>query len=180
MGTASEVHQFWFQELSKKDHFAKSDPIDSEIRRRFLPTMKLAAKGELHAWRATAAGRLSEIIVLDQFSRNVYRERAEAFAQDPLALALAQEAVNLGADREASLDERRFFYMPFMHSESRAAHEDAVRLFSQPGLEDNLKFEHLHKRIIDQFGRFPHRNKVLGRESTREEIEFLKTANSAF
>jgi uncharacterized protein (DUF924 family) len=88
--------------------------------------------------------------------------------------------VQLGCDREVSIYERTFFYMPFMHSESRESHEQAVLLFSQPGLERNLNFEHLHKRIIDSFGRFPHRNKILGRESTREEIDFLKTENSSF
>ena len=180
MATAKEVHAFWFGELTKKDHFAKNDAIDSEIRRRFLPEMKLAARAELFSWRESSLGRLSEIIVLDQFSRNVYRNRPESFTQDPLALALAQEAVRLECDRDVSIYERAFFYLPFMHSESRVVHEQAVTLFSQPGLEDNLKFELLHKRIIDQFGRFPHRNKTLGRESTREELDFLKTVNSSF
>ncbi|EOA3786486.1 DUF924 family protein, partial [Vibrio vulnificus] len=103
-----------------------------------------------------------------------------AFAQDPLALALAQEAVALGADGELSLQEKSFLYMPYMHSESPFIHQEAVRLFAQPGLEHNYDFELRHKAIIDQFGRYPHRNAILGRKSTPEEVEFLKQPGSGF
>ncbi len=175
-----EVLDFWFQELSPKDQFAKNERIDNEIRRRFLPVLQLASKGDLHEWRNTAQGRFAEIIVLDQFSRNIYRDQLEAFAQDALALALAREMVRLGLDRKIDIPQRAFVYMPYMHSESTGAHEEALKLFEQTGLEDNLRFEHLHKTIIERFGRYPHRNAVLGRDSTREEIEFLRGANSSF
>ena len=175
-----EILDFWFQELSPKDQFAKSDRIDDEITRRFKSAHQQAAKGELFSWRATVEGRLAEIILLDQFSRNISRDKPESFAQDALALALAQEMVRLDLDRKIPISQRTFAYMPYMHSESKLVHEQAVKLFDQPGLEDNLKFEHLHKKIIDRFGRFPHRNKILDRKSTSEELEFLKMPGSSF
>jgi uncharacterized protein (DUF924 family) len=118
--------------------------------------------------------------VLDQFSRNIYRNHANAFASDALALALAQTAVIAGADRDLVLDRRTFLYMPYMHSESSVIHQIALTLFNAPGMENNYDFELRHKKIIDRFGRYPHRNSILGRDSTPEEIEFLKTAGSAF
>ena len=118
--------------------------------------------------------------MLDQFSRNINRGEAQAFANDALALGLAQEAVAAGADRLLAPAERAFLYMPYMHSESAAIHALAVALFSQPGLEHNLDFELRHKAIIDRFGRYPHRNAVLGRASTAEEAAFLQTPGSSF
>lgn len=118
--------------------------------------------------------------MLDQFSRNIYRDQAAAFGADSLALALAQEGVANQKDQEIEISHRAFFYMPFMHSESPFIHQEAVRLFSQKGLELNLKFELLHKSIIDHFGRFPHRNQICGRLSTPEEQSFLLQPGSAF
>ena len=121
--------------------------------------------------------------MLDQFSRNVYRrkpQRPRAFAQDPLALALAQELVASGQDRSLPLAQRSFAYMPYMHSESALVHAQAVALFSQPGMADNLRFELQHKAIIDRFGRYPHRNAILGRSSTAEELAFLSGPGSSF
>ncbi|MDP3131503.1 MAG: DUF924 family protein [Hydrogenophaga sp.] len=174
------ILRFWFTELTPKQHFAKDAALDEDIRARFGATLEAAARCELFAWRATAEGRLAEIIVLDQFSRNVYRNTPRAFAQDALALALAQELVASSADRNLTVDQRRFAYMPYMHSESALIHEQAVALFSQPGLEDNLRFEHAHKAIIDRFGRYPHRNAILGRSSTAEELAFLSGPGSSF
>ena len=134
----------------------------------------------MFAWRTTAEGRLAEIIVLDQFSRNVYRDTPRAFAQDVPALVLAQELVASGQDRSLSIAQRTFAYMPYMHSESALVHVQAVALFSQPGMEDNLNFELRHKAIIDRFGRYPHRNAVLGRPSTPEELAFLSEPGSSF
>lgn len=178
--THEDVLKFWFEELTPQDHFKKSEQLDATIRERFLKTLEAGSRGELFSWRKTAGGRLAEILVLDQFSRNVYRDRPESFAQDPMALTLAQEMVELGLDREIPQGRRSFVYMPYMHSESPVVHEEAVRLFQQPQMEDALKFEHLHKKIIDRFGRYPHRNKILGRSSTPEELDFLKTSNSSF
>jgi uncharacterized protein (DUF924 family) len=140
----------------------------------------VAALGELAAWRGTPDGRLAEVIVLDQFSRNLFRDDARAFAADGMALVLAQEAIRAGADRDMPAPRRAFFYMPFMHSESRAIHVQAERLFSQPGLENNYAFELKHKAIVDRFGRYPHRNRVLGRASTPDELAFLEQPGSSF
>ncbi len=118
--------------------------------------------------------------MLDQFSRNMFRNNAEAFAHDSLALALSQEAISLNQDEPLSQLERRFLYMPFMHSESRKIHEIAVELFKKNGNQSNYEFELKHKKIIDQFGRYPHRNELLGRESTAEELAFLEQPGSRF
>jgi len=123
---------------------------------------------------------LAEIVALDQFSRNVYRDTARAFAQDALALALAQELVASGQDRSLPLAQRSFAYMPYMHSESALIHAQAVALFSQPGMEDALRFELRHQAIIARFGRYPHRNAILGRISTAEELAFLGEPGSSF
>jgi uncharacterized protein (DUF924 family) len=136
--------------------------------------------GELSAWRDTPHGRLAEIIVLDQFSRNLFRDSPKAFAQDGMALALAQEAVRTGADAQLSAQERVFLYMPYMHSESPAIHETAVQLFTGNGIQGNLDFELKHKAIIERFGRYPHRNALLGRNSTPEELAFLSQPGSSF
>ena len=174
------ILHFWFTELSPKDHYAKDAALDEAIRTRFGATLEAAGRCELFAWRATPEGRLAEVLVLDQFSRNVYRDTARAFAQDALALALAQELVASGQDRSLPLAQRSFAYMPYMHSESALVHTQAVALFSQPGMEDTLRFELRHKAIIDRFGRYPHRNTLLGRTSTAEELAFLSEPGSGF
>ena len=174
------ILDFWFEELTDKQHFAKDLALDEAIRTRFGATLDAAARCELLGWRTTAEGRLAEIIVLDQFARNIYRDTPRAFAQDSLALALAQELVASGQDRALSPAQRRFAYMPYMHSESPLIHVQAAQLFAQPGLEDGLNFELRHQVIIDRFGRFPHRNAILGRASTLEEIAFLNEPGSSF
>jgi len=174
------ILHFWFTELTPKQHFAKDPALDETIRTRFGATLEAAARCELYEWRATPEGRLEEIVVLDQFSRNVYRDTARAFAQDALALALAQELVASGEDRSLPLAQRSFAYMPYMHSESALVHAEAVTLFSQPGMEDTLHFELRHQTIIERFGRYPHRNAILGRSSTTEELAFLSEAGSSF
>jgi len=174
------ILHFWFTELTPKQHYAKDAALDEAIRTRFGATLEAAARCELFSWRETPEGRLAEILVLDQFSRNVYRDTPRAFAQDPLALAMAQELVASGQDRSLPLVQRSFAYMPYMHSESALVHAQAVELFSQPGLEDTLRFELRHKGIIDRFGRYPHRNALLGRASSPEELAFLTEPGSAF
>ena len=174
------VLRFWFEEIEPKQWWVKSADFDRLIATRFGALHAAAARCELFAWRASPGGRLAEILVLDQFSRNLHRDTPRAFACDPLALALAQEAVAAGADRQVAPERRAFVYMPYMHSESPAIHAVALDLFQDPAVKDNLGFERRHKAIIDRFGRYPHRNAVLGRASTAEEIEFLKTPGSAF
>ncbi len=169
-----------FDELTDKQHFAKNTALDEKIRTRFGATLEAAQRCELFAWRATPEGRLAEIIVLDQFSRNVYRSTPRAFAQDALALGLAQELVANGHNQLSSIAQRPFAYMPYMHSESKLIHTQAVQLFALPGLENNLDFERLHQAILTRFGRYPHRNAILGRASTAEEIAFLNEPGSSF
>lgn len=178
----SAVLEFWFSELESKQWWVKDPELDALIQNRFLPLYEKAIRCELFEWRRTAAGRLAEIIVLDQFSRNMFRDNKAAFAYDFLAVALTQAAIDVGADVEL-LDQPQklsFLYMPLMHSESPVIHKQAVAMFAKPGLEFNLEFEHKHKVIIDKFGRYPHRNKILGRESTAAELEFLKGPGSSF
>jgi uncharacterized protein (DUF924 family) len=178
--SAPAVLDFWFKELDDARRFAKDPALDAAIGKRFGATLQAAIRGELDAWRETPDGRLAEIIVLDQFSRNVWRDTPRAFLQDPQALCLAQAFVRTGLDRSLSPAQRAFAYMPYMHSESRLIHEQAVVLFSQPGLEGSLAFERRHQAIIERFGRYPHRNAVLGRVSTPEEIAFLAEPGSSF
>ena len=179
--TAHEVLRFWFEEIDRACWFTADPAFDERLRVRFAALHASAARCELFGWRATPEGRLAEVIVLDQFSRNLYRGSPQAFACDPLALALAQEAVLRGDDqRLPTAAHKAFLYMPYMHSESARVHQEALRLFAQPGLEDNLRYEEMHWRIIERFGRYPHRNAVLGRPSTDEELAFLKEPGSSF
>ena len=180
MNIPQPILHFWFTELTPKQHFVKDAVLDANIRTRFSDTLEAAARCELFAWRATAEGRLAEIIVLDQFSRNVYRDTPRAFAQDALALVLAQELVASGRDRSLPEAQRVFACMPYMHSESALVHTQAVALFTQLGNENNLNFELRHKAIIDRFGRYPHRNAMLGRTSSAEELIFLSEPGSSF
>ena len=174
------ILHFWFEELTAKQHFVKHAALDETIRARFGDTLEAAARCELFGWCATAQGRLAEIIVLDQFSRNVYRDTPRAFAQDALALVLAQELVTSAQDASLPEAQRVFAYMPYMHSESALVHTQAVALFTQLGIPDNLNFELRHKAIIDRFGRYPHRNAILGRTSSAQELVFLGEPGSSF
>jgi uncharacterized protein (DUF924 family) len=176
----NEVLAFWFEEIEPRQWWAVDPALDASIRSRFGTLLQHAVAGELAAWRSSAKGRLGEVIVLDQFSRNVHRGTPQAFAQDPQALALAQEAVRSGALQTLSDIERAFLLLPYMHSESRLIHAEAEILFKQFAPSENYEFELRHKEIIDRFGRYPHRNAILGRASTAAEIDFLKQPGSSF
>ena len=177
---AEDILHFWFEELSPAQHFAQEDAIDAMIRVRFGPIWQAAQHCELWEWRATPQGRLAEIVVLDQFSRHIHRGTPLAFAQDAQALVLAQELVAGRHDQALAPAQRAFAYMPYMHSESLVVHAQAMVLFDQPGLENNFKFEVAHRDIIARFGRYPHRNAVLGRTSTAQELAFLAQPGSSF
>lgn len=179
MNSQSILH-FWFEEIQPSAWWKKDSALDALIAARFGAVLDSARAGELYAWRESAEGALAEVIVLDQFSRNIFRDDTRAFAQDALALVLAQEAVRRGLDRDLPAQRRHFLYMPYMHSESRAIHVEAQGLFKALGDASVLEFELRHKAIIDRFGRYPHRNALLGRTSTPEEIAFLATPGSAF
>jgi uncharacterized protein (DUF924 family) len=173
------VLAFWFEEVQPQTWWSEDPAFDEQVRQRYLGLLHRATQGELYLWRSSPEGRLAEIIVLDQFSRNIHRNTPQAFAQDPIALVLAQEAVAAHAHKQLSPTERTFMLMPYMHSESRLVHVQAEELFQEfaPG---NHEFELRHTTIIDRFGHYPHRNQVLGRISTPEEIEFLRQPGSKF
>jgi uncharacterized protein (DUF924 family) len=174
------VIDFWFTQSSPQQWWQKDAAFDQLIHDQFADLHQQARQGELYHWRTAEQGRLAEILILDQFSRNLFRDSPLAFTYDPMALALAQEAVALGADKQLTTQQRPFLYMPYMHSESLAIHTLAVSLFKQNNNPDNLEFEMKHQRIIERFGRYPHRNIVLNRDSTEEELAFLQQADSAF
>jgi uncharacterized protein (DUF924 family) len=178
--TPADILDFWFREIGPVQWWAADPEFDRRIESRFLPVLQSAAQGELSGWRETPRGRLAEIIVLDQFSRNVWRGAPHAFAQDAAALILSQEAVRAGALAALGPDERAFLLMPYMHSESRAIHAEAEALFREHAPAGNYDFELKHKAIIDRFGRYPHRNAILGRQSTAEEQAFLTQPGSSF
>lgn len=174
------VLRFWFHEIQPAQWWKVDPGFDKLVTERFGGLHHQAACAELFEWRSTPRGRLAEILVLDQFSRNIFRNDPRAFASDALALALAQEAVSAKADHELTQEERNFLYMPYMHSESKLIHVVAEELFRKYTPQSTYEFELRHKKIIDRFGRYPHRNAVLGRESTTEELKFLTEPGSRF
>jgi uncharacterized protein (DUF924 family) len=170
--TPQTVLAFW-REAGPDKWFEKSDAFDAEIRARFLPTYEAAAAGKLSAWEGSADGALALILVLDQFPRNMFRNDKRTFAADPLARQVADRAIARGFDTKFPPAERSFFYLPFEHSEDIADQERCIALFKAVGDTELLKWAELHADIIRRFGRFPHRNAVLGRETTAEERSFL-------
>lgn len=171
-----DVLTFWFEELEFQQWFQSSDELDQLIRDKFESTLHKARAGELSHWRETIEGRLAEIIVLDQFSRNIYRDQGEAFSSDDMALALAQEAVRDGEQYQLDPTKRSFIYMPFMHSESLHVQENySLKYFNEEGMDTNLPYAISHHETILEFGRFPYRNEALGRSTTKEEQEYLST-----
>jgi uncharacterized protein (DUF924 family) len=178
--TPDTIIQFWFDEIGPAQHWEVDPLFDRLIRDRFGSVHEQANRCELFAWRGSPNGRLAEIIVLDQFSRNMFRDTPRAFASDALALALAQESVAAGVDSELPPERRSFLYMPYMHSESSIIHALALPLFASNTPANTHEFELRHKAIIDQFGRYPHRNTILGRESTEQERKFLTQPGSRF
>lgn len=174
------IIRFWFDELKPSQWFVADSRVDAQIRLRFLDIWEAACRGELAHWRATQDGRLAEILVLDQFSRNLWRNDARAWAQDDRALALAQEAIKQPAFPPQDANRRNFILMPLMHAESVEVHRLALQLFDFPGNEQTLRVERQHKAIIDRFGRYPHRNAHLGRTSTPDEQAFLASSTLGF
>lgn len=189
--TALEVLDFWFgnsgavgAEHGKALWFVKSAEVDEEIRARFLPTYERAISGQLDDWQQSALGSLALVIVLDQFSRNMFRDTPRAFASDPMALAVASQAIEKGFDRQLAPFERAFMYLPFEHSESLTDQQRSVELFSlleaYPELAEMRRYAQLHYDVVKRFGRFPHRNAILGRESSEAERDFLGQPGSSF
>ena len=199
MDTPDTLHAFWFG-TSPQDAeviasqsalwWQKQPAVDTEIRKRFAPLVERAATGELDSWLGELRGRLALILLTDQFPRNIWREQAVAFAFDVLALRWAKEALVLGLDTRARPIERVFLYLPLEHSENLADQQHAVRLFDalaasvsselRPAFDGFLDYARRHLEIIERFGRFPHRNAALGRETTAAEADFLRQPGSRF
>ncbi len=169
--TPATIIAFW-RDVGPKGWFEKNATIDDEIRRRFLAIHETAAVGKLTDWEENSEGALALVILLDQFPRNMFRGEARAFATDPLARAVASRAILNGFDG-ALPDMRGFFYLPFEHSENLADQERSIRLYKAVGDKEGLKWANVHADIVRRFGRFPHRNAVLGRVTTPEEQAFL-------
>lgn len=182
---ASEVLDFWFGREGEEGYggfreawFTKDEAFDDEVRDRFGDLHEEAASGDLDSWKEEAESCLALIIVLDQFSRNMFRGDARSWATDAKALAMAKYAVEHALDRELPALQRSFVYMPFMHSEDLEDQRKSVELFGTG--EDNAKYATAHMEIVERFGRFPHRNEILGRTTTPEEAEFLRGPGSSF
>lgn len=181
MTEPQEVLDFWFDPEVVQKHWVKDAAFDATIRERFGATHDAAAAGRLDHWRGTAAGCLALVIVLDQFSRNMFRDSPKAFACDPQALRIALDAIAGGLDLELPEDRRVFFYLPLEHAEDLALQDRCVELMQErAGSAEFVEFAKAHQRIIARFGRFPHRNAVLGRTSSAEERAFLQEPNSSF
>ncbi len=172
LATPDEVLAFW-REAGPDKWFSKDEAFDQACRDRFMATYEAAARGDLNEWELTPEGSLAVILLLDQFPRNMFRGQRETYKTDPVALMAADRAIERGFDRKVEPELRRFFYLPFMHSESLRHQERSVALNEALG-EDSIKWARHHHDIIARFGRFPHRNAILGRESTPEEEAFLQ------
>lgn len=172
------VLDFWYQELEPRQWFMGGAELDALIQQRFTGLLEQAKKGELDNWAQTASGRLALIIVLDQFSRQIYRDSAAAFAQDKKAQQLVLEGIASGMDGELEDGQRHFFYMPLMHAEDIELQNLSVEKFST--LNNAIDYARDHRAVIERFGRFPYRNKALGRDSTAEEVRFLNSDENPF
>ncbi|MFC2415465.1 DUF924 family protein [Neisseria elongata] len=178
--TPQEILDFWFSKEVKRHWFEYSEFLDTKVRVMYERIFRDAVNCELSDWRDTIQGRLAEIIILDQFSRLIFRGRPHAYTQDRMALLLAQEAVRYRTFPFLEAKQRQFILMPFLHSENRNIHTVARGLFQRFGTPKSVRLEERHKAVIDRFGRYPHRNAILNRQSTPEELAFLKANPSGF
>lgn len=170
---ALAVLTFWYETRVRERWFNSTPELDEEIRDRFQPLWERAARGDLEHWAGQPEGTLALAIVLDQFPLNMFRGEARSFATEQAAVRLVHEAVERGWDQRLIPEQRVFLYMPLMHSEHMEDQDESVRLFEASGLEKHARFAHHHRELIRRFGRFPHRNSILGRESTPEELAYL-------
>lgn len=180
MADSGDVLRFWYEECTAEQWFKKDAAFDATIRDRFGDLHAVASAGGCDDWAETPEGSLALVLVLDQFSRNLYRDDPRAFAQDAKALDIARRALAAGHDQAYPAGQRYFYYLPYEHSEDLRDQEESVALFEKHGDAHTLDYAIAHRDIIARFGRFPHRNAVLGRESTAEEEEFLQTPGSSF
>ena len=168
-----EIIDFWFSEPVRQLWFKATPEFDAQLRDRFLQTWEQASRGQLDHWQNSPEGCVALVIVLDQFPLNMFRGEARSFSTEAQSREVARAAIGRGFDQRLAVEQRAFLYMPFMHSENLADQQLALELFDQEGLEGNYRFARHHHGIIERFGRFPHRNRILGRDSTAEELEYL-------
>ncbi len=171
--TPAEIVDFWFSETARAHWFMSTPEFDREIGARFETTWAQARDGQLADWEQTAEGALALVLLLDQFPLNMFRDRPEGFSTEAASRAVAGRAIVRGLDASLADAGKAFLYLPYMHSESLADQDRSVELFELAGLADNLKWARHHREIVRRFGRFPHRNAILGRASTPEETEWL-------
>ena len=174
----AEVVEFWFSEPIRKQWFNAGEGLDEDIRQRFLSTWHADRDGELRSWETSAEGALAWVIVLDQLPLNMFRGQSESFSTEAASREVAARAISAGLDQQLSQQHKLMLYMPYMHGESMPDQDRAIELFSAAGLADNARWAAHHRGIIERFGRFPHRNAILGRDSTPEEIEWLASPDA--
>jgi uncharacterized protein (DUF924 family) len=177
---ANEILDFWFVQCTPEQHFAKDDALDRAIAERFAGLRDEVLQTAAAGWRDDPRHMLAAIVLLDQFSRNIHRGTAAAFAADPLALSIAREMVAKSWDRELSTERRVFAYLPFEHAEDAVAQAESIRLFEALGNAEYLAYAHDHAEVIARFGRFPSRNAALGRQSTTAEREYLSQPDAGW
>lgn len=170
-----ELLSFWFSDAVKKLWFNSTPAFDEELRIKYLPLLEKAQNGDLNHWQEDPLGALSLVIILDQFPLNMFRRQPRSFATEQQSRQIAELAVTKGLDQQLDGAQKAFLYMPFMHSENLEDQDKSVDLFEKAGLTDNLKYAKHHREIVRRYGRFPHRNSILGRQSTAEEIRYLNS-----
>ena len=178
VATADEVIEFWFSDPIRKQWFNAGDGLDEDIRQRFLPTWQAARDGHLAHWETSALGALALVIVLDQLPLNMFRGQPDSFSTEAASRRVAERAIAAGLEQQLSKQHKLMLYMPYMHSESMADQDRAITLFNTAGLSDNAKWARHHRAIVARFGRFPHRNALLGRDSSPDEIAWLASADA--
>lgn len=172
---ATEIVEYWFSEKVKKLWFNSTPEFDMELNQKYLALYERAASGQLNQWKSEPLGALALVIILDQFPLNMFRRQPRSFATEALSREVAEYAISHGFDAELTKEQKGFLYMPFMHSEDLQDQDKSVSLFEKAGLKENLRFAKHHREIVRRFGRFPHRNGILGRESSRDELDYLNS-----
>ncbi len=168
-----DIITFWFSPDSRKYWFQSTPSFDEDIRHRFEVIWRESLEGGHDDWKKTPEGALALVILFDQFPLNMFRDRPESFQTGALSRQVAGEAIEAGFDKQLADEQKAFMYLPYMHSETLAGQDRSIELFEQAGLVKNLRWAHGHRKIVQRFGRFPHRNKILGRKSTAKELEWL-------
>ena len=174
----ADILEFWYSPAMAKHWFNSTPEIDQTIHSRYLTAWQQAKTGELDTWKNDADGCLALCIILDQFPLNMFRGHPDAFATEQLAVAVCKHAIAHGFDQQLPKQQVSFLYLPLMHSENMADQDESVRLFTAAGLKENAQFAQHHRHIVERFGRFPHRNAILGRESTAAELAYLASAEA--